>query len=92
VVEDYRTASYVAVRMVATCGDVIIEKRGEIVASVRAVNLTVAGKLTGDVVALGRVVIHSTGRVKGNIRAPLLRMESGAALDGNVWIGDPCVR
>lgn len=88
VIEDFRTASYVAVRNVVTCGDVFIERRGHVIASVRAVNLTIDGKLTGDVVAAGRVLIRSTAAVQGDIQAAALRVESGATLAGRVRVGN----
>jgi hypothetical protein len=87
VIEDFRTASYHAVRLLATCGDVFIEKKGHIVAAVRATNLTVEGKLTGNVVAHGRVEIRKTASVKGDIQAALVRIESGASVSGQIHVG-----
>lgn len=88
-VEDFRTATYHAVRQVATCGDVFIDKRGHVVAAVKASNVTVVGRLEGNVSARGRVEIKATARVKGDIVAPALRVESGATLEGRVRIGVP---
>ena len=88
VIEDFRTASYHAVRLLATCGDVYVERRGHIVAAVRATNLTVEGKLTGNVVAHGRVEIRKSACVKGDIHAALVRIESGAVVSGLVRVGD----
>ncbi|MBW7904020.1 MAG: polymer-forming cytoskeletal protein [Phycisphaerae bacterium] len=87
VVEDIHTTVYHAVRHLATCGDVVVEKPGHLVATVQAANLTVAGKLTGNASARGRVIIRSTAQVRGDIRAPRLRVESGATLVGNLRIG-----
>jgi cytoskeletal protein CcmA (bactofilin family) len=86
-VEDVRINMYHAVRKVATCGDVWVGERGHLVASVQATNLTVQGKLTGDVLVSGRVVIGGRGSVTGDIDAPLLAMDSGAALSGYLRIG-----
>jgi cytoskeletal protein CcmA (bactofilin family) len=88
VIEDFRTARYHAVRLLATCGDVYIEKAGHVVATVRAVNATVAGKLTGDVTVARRLIIQKTGQVRGDIQAAQLRIESGAVIDGFVRIAD----
>lgn len=85
---DVRVRTYYAVREIATCGDVVVEKRGHAVASIRAANLTVNGKVHGDVVVLGRVRINKTASVTGDIRAPRLLVQSGAALDGFVRVGD----
>lgn len=87
VVEDFRTASYHAVRLVATCGDAFIDKGGHVVAAVHSANLTVAGKLAGNAVVAGRVIIQSTASVKGDVKAAKLRVESGATLEGHFAIG-----
>src|ERR1051326_1805780 len=86
VVEDYYMTSYHAVRLLATCGDVFIDKKGHLVAAVRATNLTVEGKLTGNVVAHGRVEIRGGASIKGDIEAPIVRIESGATVNGAVRI------
>lgn len=86
-VEDVRIRKYHAVRQVVTCGDLMVEKRGRLVASVRAVNLKVNGKLQGDIVARGRVLISKTGTVTGDIQAPWLLVEPGAELRGFLRIG-----
>jgi cytoskeletal protein CcmA (bactofilin family) len=89
VIEDFRTASYHAVRLLATCGDVTVDKRGHIVAAVHATNVLVEGKLTGNVTANGCVTLGQGAAVKGDIEASRLRIESGAVLSGFVRIGRP---
>lgn len=89
VIEDFSTASYHAVRLLATCGNIMVEKAGHVVATVQAANLTVAGKLTGNATIAGRVVLHSTAQMKGDIEAAALRIESGAALEGFVRVRKP---
>ncbi len=88
VVGDVLVDKYRAVRKVATCGDIVVASRGHLVASVKAENLTVNGKLRGDVFVRGRVAIESTGSLTGDVEAPLLRVESGGLLNGIVRIGD----
>jgi len=55
VVEDFQIKGFHAARSFDTCGDVIVEKRGQLAAFVRAKNLVVRGKVKGDVEARGRV-------------------------------------
>lgn len=86
-VGDVLVEKYRAVRKVATCGDIVVASRGHLIASVKAENLTVTGKLRGDVIVRGRVAIESTGSVTGDVEAPLLRVESGGLLNGVVRIG-----
>lgn len=87
VIEDFRTASYHAVRQLATCGDVVVEKKGHVVAAVRAANVLVEGKLTGNVTASGTVTVGKAAVLKGDIVAPRLRVEGGAVVAGFLQIG-----
>jgi predicted acyltransferase (DUF342 family) len=89
VLEDLRVEEYYAVREIATCGDVVVEKRGHVVASIQAGNLIVSGRVQGDVRAVGRVSIARTASVTGDIQAPRLLVQNGATLDGFLRIGDP---
>src|SRR3989304_5220708 len=87
ILEDYKINSYYAVREFSTCGDVIVEKKGHVVAPIKAGNLTVKGKVQGHVTARGHVEIKKTGWLKGDLEAPCLVVENGAVLDGFVRIG-----
>ena len=82
VIEDVRIQRYYAVREIATCGDVVVGKRGHAVAAIRASNLIVEGKVSGNVVAVGCVRVGSTASVTGDIRARGLFVEDGAAIHG----------
>ena len=73
----------------STCGDVVVEKKGHVVAPIKAGNLTVKGKVQGHVTARGQVQIKKTGWFKGDLEAPCLVVESGAVMDGFVRIGPP---
>ncbi len=87
ILEDYKIESYYAVREFSTCGDVIVEKKGHVVAPIKAGTLTVKGKVQGHVTARGQVQIKKTGWFKGELEAPCLVVESGAVFDGLVRIG-----
>ncbi len=89
VVEDFQIKGFHASRSFETCGDVIIEKRGQLAAHVRAKDLVIKGKVKGDVEARGRVAITRTGEVQGNVTAPSLVVESGGMITGRVRIGQP---
>lgn len=86
VLESFRIRTHYAVRLFGTCGDIFVEKRGQVVATIRADNVTVNGRVRGDVTARGRVKIGPHGSLKGNITAPRLQVESGAALNGYLRI------
>ncbi len=87
ILEDFKIDSYYAVREFSTCGDVVVEKKGHVVAPIKAGNLTVKGKVQGHVTARGQVEIKRTGWFKGDLEAPCLVVENGAVLDGFVRIG-----
>lgn len=86
VVEDIRVQRYYAVRELATCGDVLVSARGHLVAAVKAGNLTVNGRLQGNVAVGGCVRLGKQAAVLGDIRAPRIRVEDGATLRGFVRI------
>lgn len=88
VLEDIRVQRYHAVREMATCGDVFVAPRASLVATVKAGNLEVGGSVEGGITVAGHVVLRKSSSVRGDILAPLLVVESGAALDGFLRIGD----
>lgn len=82
ILEDYVVKSFQGLRSYQTCGNVIVEKSGRIVASTQAQNMIVRGKVEGDVTAAGHVDVAATGTLLGNIQASGLCVEHGARLDG----------
>jgi hypothetical protein len=89
ILENYRINTYHAVRMFATCGDIVVEKRGLVNAPIRVQNLTIQGKVNGDVEARGRVEIDGTGELRGNITAAILVVRGGGTIRGYCRIGMP---
>ncbi len=87
ILEDYAIKNYTSVRELVTCGDVVVEKRGHVRARIKAGNLTVRGKIQGDVTARGSVKIRRTGHLIGNLEASVLEIEGGAVLEGFLRIG-----
>ena len=87
ILENYKIKGYYAVSDFATCGDIVVERRGFVVAPVTVENLTVKGKLQGQVTARGQVSISKTGWLQGDVVAPRPPIESGAVVDGFMRIG-----
>jgi cytoskeletal protein CcmA (bactofilin family) len=52
-------------------------------AQVRAASVIVAGKVSGDIVALHRIEIRPSAKVMGNITAPTLVINEGALFEGH---------
>lgn len=86
VCEDYTIKSYHAVRNFATCGNVVIESKGHVVAPIRASSLIVRGLVRGDILARKVIEIGSTGEVQGDVESPRLIIHDGAKLSGTYKI------
>jgi cytoskeletal protein CcmA (bactofilin family) len=85
--EDVRIAGYAARRVIETCGSVIIEPKGDVtVNSITCAALELAGRLKGNVVCLGAVVVTGSGSLRGDITAPLLTVIEGGRLRGRCEI------
>ncbi|MFL6245970.1 MAG: polymer-forming cytoskeletal protein [Thermoanaerobaculia bacterium] len=67
--------------------DVLVGTKARIEATVHARNVTVEGKLTGDISADDRVELIASATVDGNIKAPKIVVAEGAKFRGNVDMG-----
>ena len=64
--------------------EVTVGQTGDVQADVSAKIVRVAGKVNGDLVAKEKVVINSTGNVRGNIVTPRMLLEDGAIFKGSI--------
>lgn len=64
-------------------GTIIIEERAQVKATVRGANVTVGGRVEGEIHCSGKVEIRPTGRVAGELEAGALVVQEGAVFDGN---------
>lgn len=87
IIQDFRIKTYHSASEFSTCGSVVVERKGHIVAPVIAGDLTVKGKVQGRVTSRGPVLIGKTGWLKGDLQAPRLRVELGGVIIGYVRIG-----
>ncbi|MFQ5341156.1 MAG: polymer-forming cytoskeletal protein [Anaerolineae bacterium] len=62
--------------------NVIVGEGARVVADVSAFNITVAGSVKGNVKAVGRLEILSTGRVLGDVLVGSLLIEEGGVFHG----------
>lgn len=74
--------------LVQVAGCVIIGTTGEVDGDVQAVSAVVAGCVRGDLVASDVVTLSASAVVDGDIHAPRLGVESGAAVNGRIVVGD----
>ena len=68
-------------------GELRIGTKARIEATVHAKNVTVEGKLTGDISADDRVELVASATVDGNIKAPKIVVAEGARFRGSVDMG-----
>jgi len=64
--------------------EVTVGKTGEVNADVAAKMIRVAGKVNGDLTGKEKVIISSTGNVRGNIVTPRMLLEDGAVFKGSI--------
>ena len=66
-----------------TKGMLTIGEKAFVSANIVGDEITIAGRVTGEVVAKKSLKLVSPARVDGNIRTPLLEINKGAVLNGN---------
>lgn len=78
---------YIAVRHLKVANHIHITKKAIVVANVRADDLEIDGRQTGNIVSLQGVVISRKAKVLGDVRALWLEVEEGATLVGRMAVG-----
>ncbi len=72
------------------CGEItsentlIVGESGEIEADIYSKTVSISGTVSGNVIAEAKVVLHKTALVNGNIETPMLVVEEGAKVNGQV--------
>ncbi len=69
-----------------THGKVLVGQSGDATTDIKAKLVVVGGKVSGNIYATERVILLSTGDIRGNIITPSLVMEEGVKFDGNCVI------
>jgi cytoskeletal protein CcmA (bactofilin family) len=69
-------------KSLATCGDITIESTAKLNLSIIANNVTVHGRVSGNVSASQVVVVGSTGQVVGDIAAAKIIVQDGGMITG----------
>ena len=67
--------------------DVWVGESGFVGADLAADRIVVAGTVEGEVRARTSIELHATGRVRGGLTAPTLRLAEGAVVDGDCRSG-----
>ncbi|MDX1582641.1 MAG: polymer-forming cytoskeletal protein [Thermoanaerobaculia bacterium] len=73
---------------ISSKNELIVGETAHIDGEVRVGQLAISGTIEGTVVAEKRIEIHRTGKVFGSIETPVLVVEEGAVLEGEVAMGE----
>jgi cytoskeletal protein CcmA (bactofilin family) len=65
----------------------IIGETAAVNAEINVSTLVIDGKVSGNVTATGKIEIHATGKLYGNITTPTLVIEEGGLFDGTCKMG-----
>ncbi len=72
-----------------TTEDVLtVGKDADVHADIHAGEVEIYGRVSGVITAKRRIEVYSTGKIKGDVRAPILVIEEGATLDGRSRMTD----
>ncbi|HSF24860.1 MAG TPA: polymer-forming cytoskeletal protein [Blastocatellia bacterium] len=79
-----RVEGRVAGSVVSAGGTLIVEQAARMEARIDVGICVISGTLEGNITAKSRVEVHKTARIRGDITTPVLLVEEGAVLNGNV--------
>jgi hypothetical protein len=88
-IQDMAFKTYEARRSIETVGVVTIEKKGNVTVTDRLLcgGAVVRGKIKGNILSSGAVLVGPEAEIKGNVTAPTLAVGAGAILEGHYEIG-----
>ncbi len=87
ITESARVTSYMAVRNFKVANHVHVTRKGLVFANIRADELKIEGRVTGNIVSLQGVHITKKASVEGDVRASSLIVDNGAVLVGDIRVG-----
>ena len=73
-------------------GKLILGKDASVEGTISVSELVVHGTLNGEILVLKRTILHQTAKVAGSLSTPLLAMEEGAVLQGELHMGKDAVK
>lgn len=72
-------------------GTLIIGKDARVEGMVRVGQLILSGNIQGEIIATQRAVLHKTANLLGSLHAPILMVEEGARVEGQITMHVPDV-
>jgi hypothetical protein len=87
--DDISYNKYDSRRSIETLGVITVEKKGNVVITDRVLcgGLIVRGKIKGNIMSRGPVLVGREAEIRGDVTAPPLAFGPGAILDGQYDIG-----
>jgi cytoskeletal protein CcmA (bactofilin family) len=82
--EDLIVEGRIEGKILLKANSVTIGRNGRVKANVYANSITVEGEVEGDLIGKDEVVIRQSGKVKGNVAAPRVVLDSGARFQGSI--------
>lgn len=70
-------------------GKLIVGPKGLIRANIELQEALIAGKVEGDITVKHKLVLRGRAEVRGNITAPLLTVDEGVSIIGQVYVTAP---
>lgn len=64
--------------------DLRIEKEAKVKADIQGKNITIHGKVTGNITATRKILIGEEARITGDLTAPQIAIQEGAKFKGSV--------
>jgi cytoskeletal protein CcmA (bactofilin family) len=87
-VEAVTIGEYQARRVIETCGCLTVEKTGNVFSDrILCGSLVARGRIKGNILSFGPVLVAPEAQIKGDITAPSLSVGEGARLEGRYAIG-----
>lgn len=70
-------------------GKLVVGPKGFVKANLNLQEAFIAGKVEGDITVKERLVLRGRAEIKGNITAPLLSVDEGVSIIGQVYVTAP---
>lgn len=68
---------------IKTKGNIVVGENGHVEGDLTGLNVTIAGKVLGGIIAIEKIQILSSSQIKGDLNAKSIFMEDGAKFDGS---------
>lgn len=68
-------------------GTLVIGKDAHVEGEIKVGQMIISGQIDGEIVAAEKVVLHKTANLVGSLKTPVLVIEEGAIIEGQITMG-----